>query len=95
VQLFDRLTMLFARSSQVPRISCGPDINEFILGSEGTFGVVTEVTMKIRKLPPVTTYGSVVFPSFSEGVAALREVSIHPSCPLLSLPSAGTFEAQQ
>lgn len=68
-------TATIEKSCAVPRISCGPDINEFILGSEGTFGVVTEVTMKIRKLPPVTTYGSVVFPSFSEGVAALREIA--------------------
>lgn len=63
------------KSCQVPRISCGPDVNEFILGSEGTFGVVTEVTMKIRKMPECVAYGSIVFPSFSHGVAALREIA--------------------
>eukprot|EP00047_Mylnosiga_fluctuans_P001244 m.219489 g.219489 ORF g.219489 m.219489 type:complete len:616 (-) comp10175_c0_seq1:82-1929(-) len=63
------------KSCQVPRISSGPDINEFILGSEGTLGVVTEVTMKVRKIPEVTAYGSVVFPNFSDGVAAMREIA--------------------
>lgn len=39
------------KSSQVPRVSNGPDIHQYILGSEGTLGVITEVTLKIRPLP--------------------------------------------
>uniref|UniRef100_A0A673LBZ0 Alkylglycerone-phosphate synthase n=1 Tax=Sinocyclocheilus rhinocerous TaxID=307959 RepID=A0A673LBZ0_9TELE len=58
-----------------PRMSTGPDIHHFILGSEGTLGVVTEVTLKIRPLPEYQKYGSVVFPNFQQGVACLREVA--------------------
>jgi len=36
-----------------PRISAGPDPVALILGSEGSLGVITEVTLKIRPLPPV------------------------------------------
>uniref|UniRef100_A0A8C5NBA1 Alkylglycerone-phosphate synthase n=1 Tax=Gouania willdenowi TaxID=441366 RepID=A0A8C5NBA1_GOUWI len=63
------------KSCQGPRMSTGPDIHHFILGSEGTLGVVTEVTMKIRPVPEYQKYGSVVFPNFEQGVACLREVA--------------------
>nr|XP_023663309.1 alkyldihydroxyacetonephosphate synthase, peroxisomal-like [Paramormyrops kingsleyae] len=63
------------KSCQGPRISAGPDIHHFILGSEGTLGVVTEVTLKIRPFPEYRKYGSVVFPSFEQGVSCLREVA--------------------
>ena len=63
------------KSCQVPRISAGPDVHQFILGSEGTLGVITEVTMKIRPLPECKEYGSVVFPEFDAGVACLREIA--------------------
>ena len=63
------------KNCQVPRMSAGPDIHQFILGSEGTLGVVTEVVMKIRPLPEVKRYGSIVFPSFEEGVACLRQAA--------------------
>ncbi|XP_029557978.1 alkyldihydroxyacetonephosphate synthase, peroxisomal isoform X2 [Salmo trutta] len=63
------------KSCQGPRMSTGPDIHHFILGSEGTLGVVTEVTMKIRPIPEYQKYGSVVFHNFEAGVACLREVA--------------------
>uniref|UniRef100_A0A7N8YBX8 Alkylglycerone-phosphate synthase n=1 Tax=Mastacembelus armatus TaxID=205130 RepID=A0A7N8YBX8_9TELE len=63
------------KSCQGPRMSTGPDIHHFIMGSEGTLGVVTEVTMKIRPIPEYQKYGSVVFPNFEQGVACLREIA--------------------
>ncbi|GFQ83159.1 alkyldihydroxyacetonephosphate synthase, peroxisomal [Trichonephila clavata] len=62
------------KNCQVPRISSGPDIHQFILGSEGTLGVVTEVIIRVRPIPPCSKYGSIVFPSFEPGVECLREV---------------------
>eukprot|EP00794_Sanderia_malayensis_P010834 gene10834-11986_t len=69
------------KSCQVPRISAGPDIHQFILGSEGTLGIVTEVTMKIRPVPECKTYGSVVFPEFDAGVACMREIAKRKCAP--------------
>lgn len=63
------------KNCQVPRLSCGPDFNSVILGSEGTLGVVTEVTLKIRPLPTCKKFGSIVFPNFESGVKFMREVA--------------------
>lgn len=63
------------RNISAPRVSCGPDFNEIILGSEGTLGVVTEVLIKIRPLPPIKKYGSLVFPDFESGVRCVREIA--------------------
>ena len=41
----------------------------------GILGVITEVTMKIRPVPEVRKYGSVVFASFEQGVGFVREVA--------------------
>jgi len=65
------------KSVQVPRMSAGPDVNQVILGSEGTLGVVTEATLKIRKLPEAQIYNSIVFPNFEAGVACLTEVALN------------------
>jgi FAD/FMN-containing dehydrogenase len=62
---------------KVPRISSGPDLHQIILGSEGTYGVVTEVTLKIFPLPECRKYGSLVFPNFHQGVEFFHEVARH------------------
>ncbi|XP_060523132.1 alkyldihydroxyacetonephosphate synthase [Cylas formicarius] len=63
------------KNTQAPRISCGPDFNHVIMGSEGSLGVVTEVAIKIRPLPQCRRYGSIVFPDFAAGVKCMREVA--------------------
>ncbi|KAF4527342.1 hypothetical protein B566_EDAN001119 [Ephemera danica] len=68
-------TGVLERRGQVPRISCGPDFNHVVLGSEGTLGVITEVMLKVRPLPACKKYGSVVFPNFESGVKCMREVA--------------------
>ncbi len=57
-----------------PACAMGPDIDQVLIGSEGAFGVVTEVTMKIRRYRPENTrYVSFIFREFSEAVRAMRE----------------------
>jgi len=58
-----------------PRVSTGPDMNHVMLVSEGTLGVITEVTLKIRPVPPVRKYASFVFPDFDNGVQFMRHVA--------------------
>ena len=41
----------------------------------GTLGVITEVTLKIRPVPPVRKYASFVFPDFDHGVQFMRHVA--------------------
>lgn len=63
------------RKCLAPRVSCGPDFNHIIMGSEGTLGVITEVVVKIHHVPKVKEYGSLIFPYFGLGVQCLREVA--------------------
>ncbi|XP_050422434.1 alkyldihydroxyacetonephosphate synthase-like [Adelges cooleyi] len=63
------------KNSKVPRMSCGPDFQQIIFGSEGTLGIITEVAIKIRPLPKCSVYNSVIFPNFESGVKCMREVA--------------------
>lgn len=45
------------------------------MGSEGTLGIVTEVTVKVRPLPAIKKYGSLVFPDFNSGIKCLRAIA--------------------
>src|SRR5687767_3814807 len=55
-----------------PASAAGPDLRQLMLGSEGAFGVITSVTVRVRPLPSVTTYEGWRWPSFAEGAAAMR-----------------------
>ncbi|XP_043230932.1 alkyldihydroxyacetonephosphate synthase, peroxisomal-like [Amphibalanus amphitrite] len=63
------------RGNEAPRISAGPDLHQLVLGSEGTLGIITEVTVKIRPVPPVRRHGGLMFPDFVSGVRFMREVA--------------------
>eukprot|EP01126_Amoeba_proteus_P045229 TRINITY_DN5054_c0_g1_i12.p1 TRINITY_DN5054_c0_g1~~TRINITY_DN5054_c0_g1_i12.p1 ORF type:complete len:525 (-),score=106.40 TRINITY_DN5054_c0_g1_i12:119-1693(-) len=69
------------RDTMVPRLSSGPDINQIILGSEGTLGVITEAVLKLRPLPECQIFGAVIFPTFSDGVKFMREVAFYRAQP--------------
>lgn len=47
----------------------------YFLFFSGTLGVITEVALKIRHLPHIKKYGSIVFPNFEAGVKCLREIA--------------------
>jgi alkyldihydroxyacetonephosphate synthase len=57
---------------RVPASSAGPDIREIVVGSEGTIGIITAVTLKLRKAPASQSYLGVMFKKFEDGVEAAR-----------------------
>lgn len=59
----------------VPASAAGPDLRELVLGSEGTLGVITEVTLGLRPAPAVRRYEGVFFETFAGGVEALRALA--------------------
>src|SRR3954454_11540131 len=58
-----------------PANAAGPDLREVVMGSEGAFGVVTSVTVRVRRVPAVKVYETWRFDSFAAGAAAMRAVA--------------------
>lgn len=57
-----------------PASAAGPDMRELMMGSEGVFGVVTKVRLRVHPVPQFKRYEAFTFPDFTTGVAALRAV---------------------
>ncbi|WP_240617242.1 FAD-binding oxidoreductase [Nocardioides speluncae] len=57
-----------------PANAAGPDLRQLVLGSEGTLGVITSVTVRVRPVPETKVYEAWSFGSFTEGAAAMRGV---------------------
>ncbi len=58
-----------------PASAAGPDLRELVLGSEGAFGVITAVTVRVRPVPATTAYDGWRFDSFEDGATALRTLA--------------------
>lgn len=58
-----------------PANAAGPDLRQLLLGSEGAFGVITSVTVRVRRLPEVTSYEGWRWPSFDAGSDAMRTLA--------------------
>ncbi|MGN7950004.1 FAD-binding oxidoreductase [Microbacterium sp. 22215] len=58
-----------------PGSAAGPDLIRVFLGSEGIFGVITEVRVRIHPIPRDRVLESWTFPDFTAGVDALRQVA--------------------
>jgi alkyldihydroxyacetonephosphate synthase len=58
-----------------PANAAGPDLRQLVLGSEGAFGVITEVTLRVRPAPVVKRYEGWRFDSFAAGSAAMRRLA--------------------
>lgn len=71
-------------TDRYPRKACGPDLNQIMMGSEGTFGVLTHVTLKIfRHMPETIKRYAFMFKDWETAQAAAREImqseAGHPS----------------
>ena len=63
------------RTQDHPRTATGPDFDHIMIGSEGCFGTLTAVTLRIFKHQPKNTKRfSYLFKSWQEAVHAYREI---------------------
>jgi alkyldihydroxyacetonephosphate synthase len=58
----------------VPASAAGPSLRELIVGSEGTLGVITAATLRLRRCAKAQHYEAWSFRSFEEGVEAFRHM---------------------
>jgi alkyldihydroxyacetonephosphate synthase len=57
-----------------PRHAAGPELTQLFVGSEGTLGVITRVTVKLIRLPEYRRFEAVLLPELERGIDALRGV---------------------
>lgn len=57
-----------------PASAAGPNLNQMILGSEGTLGIITEATIKLHHTPEVKDYRAYLMKDFTSGAKAMREM---------------------
>ncbi|GAA1950058.1 FAD-binding oxidoreductase [Kitasatospora viridis] len=55
-----------------PKSAAGPDLRQLVLGSEGVLGVITAVTVRVRRAPDTRVFEAWRFEDFEAGAAALR-----------------------
>jgi alkyldihydroxyacetonephosphate synthase len=63
------------KTLDVPATATGPRVHDLMKGSEGTFGILVEVTMKIfRHMPENRRHFAFMYPSWEAAVNASREI---------------------
>ncbi len=65
----------------MPASAAGPGLRELIVGSEGTLGVITTVSLRVRAAPAQRIYEGVMFESFAAGLQALRAMAQEHATP--------------
>ncbi|MEO7191875.1 MAG: FAD-binding oxidoreductase [Vicinamibacterales bacterium] len=71
------------RTPEVPHHASGPDFMRLFLGSEGTFGVITEATMRITRLPETRLFRAMLFKDVASGLEAGRRMMVDRLDPLV------------
>jgi len=71
------------RTPGVPNHASGPDFMRLFLGSEGTFGIITEATMQIAKLPETRLFRAILFKDVATGIEAGRLMMTNRLNPLV------------
>jgi alkyldihydroxyacetonephosphate synthase len=64
-----------------PASAAGPDLLGLALGSEGTLGVITELTLRVRPRPTSSSYEGWSFRTWPAGLAALQQLARHDLLP--------------
>ncbi len=69
------------RTLETPHTAAGPSLRELVVGSEGTFGVIPEVTVRVHPAPKVRRYEAWIAESFEAGAEIVRALAQGPGLP--------------
>ncbi len=66
---------------ETPHTAAGPSLRELVVGSEGAFGVIPEVTVRVRPQPHQRRYEAWMAESFEAGAEIVRALAQGPGLP--------------
>jgi alkyldihydroxyacetonephosphate synthase len=69
------------RTLDTPHSAAGPSLRELVLGSEGIFGIVPELTVRLRPAPALRRYEAWIAESFAAGAEIVRGLAQGPGLP--------------
>jgi alkyldihydroxyacetonephosphate synthase len=69
------------RTLETPHTAAGPSLRELVVGSEGTFGVIPDVTVRVRPQPRQRRYEAWMAESFEAGAEIVRSLAQGPGLP--------------
>jgi alkyldihydroxyacetonephosphate synthase len=69
------------RTLETPHTAAGPALREVIVGSEGVFGVIPDVTVRVRPAPRQRRYEAWIAEDFETGAEIIRTLAQGPGLP--------------
>jgi len=69
------------RTLETPHTAAGPSLRELVVGSEGIFGVIPDVTVRVRPAPGQRRYEAWIAESFEAGSEIVRALAQGPGLP--------------
>jgi alkyldihydroxyacetonephosphate synthase len=64
-----------------PASAAGPALRQLLVGSEGTLGVISELSLRVRSAPQERVYEGVFFEGFPAGVEVIRKLAQQRALP--------------
>jgi alkyldihydroxyacetonephosphate synthase len=64
-----------------PHTAAGPGLREAVVGSEGCFGAITDIEVRVRPLPERRLYEAWFTPGFEEGIEIVRSLAQRDQLP--------------
>lgn len=58
----------------LPASAAGPDVRQFVLGSEGRLGIITRAVVRVRPIPEAEGFYGAFFHDWDSGAAAVRAI---------------------
>ncbi|WP_236203782.1 FAD-binding oxidoreductase [Pseudomonas protegens] len=76
-----------------PASAAGPDLREVVLGSEGRFGIISEVKVRVSRLPDDERFYGVFLPDWQQALQAVRALA-QARVPLSMLRLSNALETE-